>query len=399
MRSPSRRLKAGSTGENAPPATHPGRPAFLLAAAWLGYAWMATLAGAATPQASAPAGRALADGAGRKVIVPAKIDRVYATSPVAAVVLYTLAPEKMVGWNYRLGEREKRFLLPAVRDLPALGGWFGETGKGNRESLLASRPHLILSIGYNDATEVDFADRLQAQVGVPVYSASGRFREMAATYERLGELLGVRERAAALAAYTRRTLEDTAALAASVPPAERVRVYYAEGLRGLQTDTKGSMHTEPLDYLGMENVAQGPETTGFGRVSVSPEQVIAWRPDVLLVCREKSGDAGLVAPEWLRERSWLQVPAVADGRIYSIPSEPFNWFDRPPSVARLLGLRWLLWVLYPERVTFDMIEETRGFYRLFYRYEMAVDEARAMLEASKVRLKSESEAQANGKKR
>lgn len=326
------------------------------------------------------------DGAGRTLQVPAKIERVYATSPVAIVMLYSLAPDRMVGWNYPLGRAERHFILPAARDLPALGGWFGENGRGNRETLLASRPDVILSIGNNDATEIDFADRLQAQLGVPVLAASGRMEDTAATYELLGRLLGVPERAQVLADYTRRSFAEAKALAGAVPPAERPTVYYAEGLRGLQTDTKGSMHTEPLDFLGVENVARGQETSGFGRVAVSLDQVITWSPQVVLGCPEKLGGDSAWVPEWLADPAWRQVPAVAAGRVYLIPGAPFNWFDRPPSASRVLGVKWLLWVLYPDRVPYDMVAETREFYRLFYWYDMDETEARRILDASRPKL-------------
>ncbi len=323
------------------------------------------------------------DGAGRTLQVPAKIERAYVTSPVGAVLLYTLAPDRLVGWSYKLGAAEKHFLLPSVHDLPALGGWFGENGKGNRETLLAARPDVILSIGYSDRISIDFADRLQQQVGIPVYVASGRMLDTAATYELLGVLLGVSERAKILADYTRRSFADAKALAESVPPAERPTVYYAEGLRGLQTDSKGSMHTEPLDYLGTENVAALAETSGFGRASVSLDQIIAWQPQVILACPEKARPDGSWTPEWLGDPTWRQVPGVANARVYLIPGAPFNWFDRPPSASRVLGVKWLLWVLYPDRVKFDMVAKTQEFYRLFYWYEMSEAEARAILVASR----------------
>ncbi len=326
------------------------------------------------------------DGAGRTLQVSAQIERAYVTSPVGAVLLYTLAPDRLVGWNYKLGAAERHFLLRSVHDLPALGGWFGENGQGNRETLLAARPDVILSIGYNDPTSIDFAERLQRQIGIPVYVASGRMRDIAATYELIGGLLGVPERAKLLADYARRSFAEAKALADSVPPAERPTVYYAEGLRGLQTDSKGSMHTEPLDYLGIENVAALVETSSFGRVSVSLDQIIAWKPQVIIACPEKTRPDGSWAPEWLGDPSWRQVPAVAANRVYLIPGAPFNWFDRPPSASRVLGVKWLLWVLYPDRVQFDMVAETREFYRLFYWYEMSEAEAKALLAASRPKL-------------
>jgi len=60
---------------------------------------------------------AFVDGAGRTVQLPAKIERIYCTSPVAAIFVYSLAPSKMAGWNYKLGQAEAHFLLPEVRVL------------------------------------------------------------------------------------------------------------------------------------------------------------------------------------------------------------------------------------------------------------------------------------------
>ena len=245
---------------------------------------------------------AFTDGSGRVLQVPREVRRIYATSPVANVLLYTLAPEKMVGWNYKLNPNEARFILPSVRNLPALGGWFGPSGTGNRETLLAAKPDVILSIGYNDATAIDFAERLQAQIGIPVLVASGRLQDFADTYEMLGTLCGAAARAKELAAYCRRTLDEAKALAETIPPEKRLRVYYAEGPRGLQTDTKGSLHAETLDLVGGENVAQGEHTENFGRAGVSLEQVIAWKPEVMLICPEKSDSASRGCPNGLPRR-------------------------------------------------------------------------------------------------
>src|SRR5581483_11493092 len=41
---------------------------------------------------------AVTDGAGRSVAVPAKVERVFPAGPPAAIVLYTLAPELLLGW-------------------------------------------------------------------------------------------------------------------------------------------------------------------------------------------------------------------------------------------------------------------------------------------------------------
>jgi len=63
--------------------------------------------------------------------------------------------------------------------------------------------------------------------------------------------------------------------------------------------------------------------------------------------------------------AWCRVKAVKEGRIYLIPKLPFNWFDRPPSFMRFLGLKWLMHSLYPKAYPIDIVRESCTFYGLF----------------------------------
>ena len=38
------------------------------------------------------------DGAGRRVAAPRKVERVFPAGPPAAILLYTLAPQTLIGW-------------------------------------------------------------------------------------------------------------------------------------------------------------------------------------------------------------------------------------------------------------------------------------------------------------
>ena len=53
--------------------------------------------------------------------------------------------------------------------------------------------------------------------------------------------------------------------------------------------------------------------------------------------------------------------------------------DRPPSVQRIMGILWLGNLVYPEYYDFDIVEKTREFYRLFFRYELNPEEARGLM--------------------
>ena len=52
--------------------------------------------------------------------------------------------------------------------------------------------------------------------------------------------------------------------------------------------------------------------------------------------------------------------------MHLVPLLPFPWVDFPPSVNRLIGLRWLGSVLYPDAFPGGVRDEARTFYGLFY---------------------------------
>jgi iron complex transport system substrate-binding protein len=65
--------------------------------------------------------------------------------------------------------------------------------------------------------------------------------------------------------------------------------------------------------------------------------------------------------------------------VYLAPSLPFGWFDRPPSVNRLIGVKWLMHVLYPQAVRGELANDVREFYRLFYHVELEAPQLDALL--------------------
>jgi iron complex transport system substrate-binding protein len=78
-------------------------------------ALLASLAAAGLPAAADP--RLVVDAAGRQVAVPTMVTRVFAAGRPASIFLYTLAPEKLLGWNRRLNESRLEQQLAALREV------------------------------------------------------------------------------------------------------------------------------------------------------------------------------------------------------------------------------------------------------------------------------------------
>jgi iron complex transport system substrate-binding protein len=246
--------------------------------------------------------------------------------------------------------------LPDVGGRPEVGRITGRGNTANLEAVLALKPDLILDVGSVNPTYISLADRVQEQTGIPYALLDGRFDAIAAAYRTLGALVGQRAPSEELARYTDETLRNITERIASVPKGNRPRVYFARGPRGLETGLGGSINVETVELLA-QNVAG--ETRG-GLANVSIEQVLLWNPDVIITIDRD------FASNVLNDPAWAPVNAVRARRVHLSPKLPFGWVDFPPSVNRLIGLRWMAKILYPDLFPDDLRPLTRDFYTRFY---------------------------------
>lgn len=286
---------------------------------------------------------------------PSRVTRVLTAGPPAGVLVYCLAPDKLLGWSQPLGPPALAWVAPAARTLPFLGRLSGRGSTLSVESLLSLAPDLILDAGTVNATYRSAAQRVQGQTGIPYVLVDGRLADSAAQLRQVGRLLGVGPRGERLAAHADALLEQASGLARR---AGGPRVYFARGRDGLETGMRGAIHTEVLRAAGAHNVADALGEGGLARVSL--EQLLAWDPDMIL-----GQDAALLA-HIRSDRGWGALRAVRGGRVHGAPVLPFGWLDGPPGVNRLPGLHWLLPLLHPDAGMPAPAVAARDFFSLFY---------------------------------
>ena len=301
------------------------------------------------------------DATGRAIEIPDKVTRVFPAGPPAAIMLYTLAPDLLIGWPRANRPEEVEFLLPDVGTRPEIGRITGRGNTANLEIVIGLKPDLILDVGSTSQTFVSLAERVREQTGIPYALLDGRFDATAASYRLLGALTRREKQAEALAAYVDETFSIISERTKNVSVSERPRVYYARGPRGLETGLGGSINVETIEMLA-RNVA-GEQRGGLANVSI--EQVLVWNPDVIVTIDQT------FAANVRSDPAWASVTAVRQGRVHLSPKLPFGWVDFPPSVNRLIGLWWLAKILYPERFPEDMNERTRDFYKRFYHVDVS----------------------------
>lgn len=324
--------------------------------------------------------REITDMAGRKVTVPTaeNIKSVFSAGPVAAIFLYMVAQDKLLGWNYELNDVEKSIILDKYQDLSN----FGMGDAVNYEAVIAANPTIAINSGKINDAMVSDCDALSESLGIPVVAVDNELNNSAEAFRFMGELLGVEDHAEELAQYAEQVFTDINALS-DIPEEKKVSVYFGNGEDSLETAPRGSQHAQILDVINAVNVAD-LELGDGSRVQISAEQLLAWDPDVIVVNGEPKADksGSSAAEDILSNPDYASLKAVQDQKVYGTPNAPFSWVDRPAGPNRLIGMRWFSALIYPEYIKCDINEEIHKFFDLFYHVDLSDEQLENVLKGT-----------------
>ena len=319
---------------------------------------------------TAPETRVFTDSVGREVTVPAQIDKVALSGPMAQIVLFALCPDKLVGISNAWDESAAQYLDTEYYNLPLLGQLYGGKGELNLETLLESGAQVVIDVGEAKGSIVEDLDALQEQTTIPFVHIDAALATMDETYTLLGDLLGMPDEAKALADYCRSTYDRALTIADSV---EKANLLYVTGDAGLNVIAQGAYHAEVIDLLSNNlAVVDDPSSKGTGN-EVDMEQILNWNPDVILFAPDSVYDT------MAGDAAWQGVTAIQNGAYYEVPMGPYNWMGFPPSVQRLLGMLWMAKVLYPEAADYDLYTEAAQYFKLFYHCDLTREQYDALV--------------------
>ena len=306
--------------------------------------------------------RVFTDSVGREVEVPAQIDKVALSGPMAQIVLFALCPDKLVGVSNAWSTEAEQYLDEKYFTMPEIGQLYGGKGELNPETLLQSGAQIVIDVGEPKGSIAEDLDALQEQTGIPFVHITATTETTGDAYRMLGDLLNMKDEAETLAAYCENIYDRTVSIAGS---AEKANVLYVTGDMGQNVIAAGSYHAEILDLLTNNlAVVDEPSSKGTGN-EVSMEQILTWDPDVVIFAPESIYDT--VADD----AAWQSVTAIKNGAYYEVPFVPYNWMGFPPSVQRYLGMMWLSKVLYPDATAeYDLFSDVQEYYKLFYHCDL-----------------------------
>ncbi len=299
------------------------------------------------------------DSTGRSVVLPTQIDKIAVTGTMSQMVLLSLASEKLVGLSNELTDLEKAYLPKYLQDLPVLGQLF--SGNLNLESLVLSGAQVVLDIGEPKGNIKEQMDILSLQTGIPFVHIDMHLPTMKDTYHTLGKLLNIEQKASEFSAYCDTTYQTIFSLLQNV---QKKEILYVTGQKGINVIAKNSYQAEIIDFIAdNQAVLENPSAKGIGN-EVDMEQILKWNADYIFFSPESVYDSAK------EDVLYSQLKAINEGHYYRVPKGPYNFMGFPPSVQRLLGMMWMCKVLYPEQATYDLYEETKAYYALFYQYDL-----------------------------
>ncbi len=201
---------------------------------------------------------------------------------------------------------------------------------------MALKPDLVLAGDRTQRTVVDALER----AGVTVAAVQPRgWTEIQETMRLLGRVFGTTATADRLIESANARLRAVAAKIATIPPAQRVRVYWEVFDEPLMSAGPRSLIGEAVALAGGVNVFADIKEE-YPQVSI--EAVIARDPQVI------------IGPASMRQRSmslaalrarpgWAMIAAVRDGRVVILPDEPVT--RAGPRFAE--GVELIAKALYP----------------------------------------------------
>lgn len=261
-------------------------------ALWLGAAALFVLPATTAAQERRP----VVDETGRRLAVPARVERIVTLAPNLTEIVFALGlEEKLVGVTSHCD------FPAAARTKPQVG----DVVNPSLEKILDLKPDLVLATTAGNRREtVEALERL----GVPLYGVEARSVEgIFVSIRDIAELAGTPQAGVELAEHLEARL---AAVEEGTARATRPRVLFAIWVEPLVTIGKDTFLNDVLARAGAQSVTAD---LGESWPRLSVEEVIRRDPDYLILPRTHSLQVSF--ERLVQEDPWRQLRAVRENRI------------------------------------------------------------------------------------
>ncbi len=296
----------------------------------------------------------IVDSLGKEVTIPVTVSRVASMRTGTTEIICALGQaDKIVAVDemVKSGEDYGEFIAGVHPELMERSAPYRNRDI-NAEELLRLEPDLVLHGGYG---RIQQAEALQKQVpDLPVVIAHFETIEHYMDDVRIvAQCVNAEAAAEKLIATLQGTIDFVSERVKDIPEKDKVRVFYG-GHDIYHAYTSTTFEHSQIVVAGGANVAG--EMEGW-HPEISPEQLIVWDPQVIVVLN------GVDVAEILADPKVQGVSAIKDKRVYALPEASWD-FSSPRA---LFCIEWLAHKLYPERFAdVDIDAEADAFYNAVF---------------------------------
>jgi iron complex transport system substrate-binding protein len=276
-----------------------------------------------SPPISLGSAREIVDDAGKRVALPAEVDRVVSLAPNLTEIVFAVgAGDRLVGRTSYCD------YPPEARRVNEIG----DTLHPNIERVVALHPQLVL---VSTASQLEaFTSQLEGHHIAVFVNDPHKLEGVFSSIERIGEVMNRANQAKQLVEQLR---ARAAAVAQAVSSRPRVRIFYQVYAEPLYTAGHDAFVTDLISLAGGDSVTANVPGAW---PNYSAESALASRPEaIILPTGGASGDANSsVAP------SLQKSPAALNGRVYKINDDHLS----RPGPRSVDGLEEMARALHPE---------------------------------------------------
>ena len=244
-------------------------------------------------------------------------------------------------------------LFPEVLQLPSdfVGGGFNFMP--NVERVLSLKPDLVFQWGnYGD----EIFDPL-TNAGLNVAAIKIRNEQDTREWIRImSTVLGKEDKALKMVNWREETMRAVKANSSKIEKKKNI-LYFRLFRNNLQVAGKGTYNDFYINLVGGVNPAAGNK----GFYNVTPEQVVAWNPDIVLM----NGFEPKLSPKNYIEHPVFSVTDAAINKtVYSMPLGGYRW--DPPNQESPLTWMWLGMLTDSDQHKYSLRDEIKRSYKMLY---------------------------------
>lgn len=213
------------------------------------------------------------------------------------------------------------------------------------------------------------------KLGVPAVNVDYTdYETMKQSITLAAEVLGTNEAKTRAEAYNEYLTEVITEISEKAPSnrEEQVSILNLRKLETLRADGKNTVADTWINTIGAVNIVG--EQNLEGNQYLELEQIYEWDPDVIV--SSQVGDDKIM----YADQMYSQLNAVSNNNVFINPLGIFTW--NRYCIESPLQLYWASTTFYPELFEdINIEEETKGFYKKFFDYEVSDEDIRHILNA------------------